>query len=292
MKELAKQTGKATEDIGLKISAIPMDTQGAASAIETVSNVIHRINDISATIATAVKQQGATTSEMTRNASEAVTGTGEISARIGGVAQSANGTSTRAQESEKAAPSLASIASQLGKLMAQFKIERRDPRIATALHVQLTAADVTGQPIVQEVITGNISRGGALLKGVRGKLRPGTKVSLAHHNKQEEFEVQSAKGGTAGNASEIGVASVNSNSSFWDETQGGNLNPKMPRQKEIIRRRFWQSHKKGHMEPMESLQKPRRVGLKVIATFIPPFVHDKNLLQLGRPFILRPLSVM
>ncbi len=46
------------------------------------------------------------------------------------------------------------------------------------------------------------------------------------------------------------------------------------------------------MEPMESLQKPRRAGLKVIATFIPPFVHDKNLLQLGRPFILRPLSVM
>ncbi len=256
MKELAKQTGKATEDIGLKISAIPMDTQGAASAIETVSNVIHRINDISATIATAVKQQGATTSEMTRNASEAVTGTGEISARIGGVAQSANGTSTRAQESEKAAPSLASIASQLGKLMAQFKIERRDPRIATALHVQLTAADVTGQPIVQEVITGNISRGGALLKGVRGKLRPGTKVSLAHHNKQEEFEVQSAKGGTAGNASEIGVASVNSNSSFWDETQGAISTPKCQGRKKLFGDGFGKAIRKGTWSPWSLSRSP------------------------------------
>jgi methyl-accepting chemotaxis protein len=221
VKELAKQTAKATEDISHKITAIQADTEGAAAAIVTVSRVIEQINEISATIATAVEEQSATTNEMTRNASEAATGAGEISASIGGVAQSANGTSTRAQESEKAAQDLASIATQLGKLMAQFKIERRDPRFAAALHVRLTAVDITGQAIDQEVITGNVSRGGAMLKGVRGKLRPGSKVFLAHHNKQEEFEVQWAQGGTAGSAGEIGVASVNSNSSFWDETLGG-----------------------------------------------------------------------
>ncbi len=220
VKELAKQTAKATEDISHKITAIQTDTKGAEAAIGTVSDVIHQINDISATIAAAVEEQSATTNEMTRNASEAATGAGEISTSIGGVAQAASGTSTRAQESEKAAQDLSSIAAELSKLMAQFKIERRDPRIGVALPVRLTAADIAGQPIDQEVITGNVSRHGALLKGIRGKLRPGSKVSLTHQNKQEEFEVQWANEGNGGNASEIGVSAVNSNSSFWDDALG------------------------------------------------------------------------
>ena len=101
VKELAKQTAKATEDIGHKITAIQADTKGAAAAIGTVSGVIHQINDISATIAAAVEEQSATTNEMTRNASEAASGAGDISTSIGGVAQAAEGTSARAQESAK-----------------------------------------------------------------------------------------------------------------------------------------------------------------------------------------------
>ena len=77
VKELAKQTAKATEDISRKIIAIQGDTKGAVSAIGTVSDVIHKINDISATIAAAVEEQSATTNEMTRNASEAASGAGE-----------------------------------------------------------------------------------------------------------------------------------------------------------------------------------------------------------------------
>jgi methyl-accepting chemotaxis protein len=124
VKELAKQTAKATEDIGRKIDAIQSDTQGAIIAIGTVSGVINQINDISATIATAVEEQGATTSEMTRNADEAASGAGNISVNIGGVAQAADGTLLRAKESQKAAQEMTSIATELGGLMRQFKIER------------------------------------------------------------------------------------------------------------------------------------------------------------------------
>jgi methyl-accepting chemotaxis protein len=67
VKELAKQTAKATEDIGEKISAIQTDTKGAVEAIGTIGDVINQINDISGTIATAVEEQSATTDEMTRN---------------------------------------------------------------------------------------------------------------------------------------------------------------------------------------------------------------------------------
>jgi ABC-type transporter Mla subunit MlaD len=86
VKELAKQTAKATEDIGRKITAIQADTKGAVAAIGTVSGVINQINDISVTIASAVEEQSATTNEMTRNASEAATGAGDISTNIGAVA--------------------------------------------------------------------------------------------------------------------------------------------------------------------------------------------------------------
>lgn len=217
VKELAKQTAKATEDISYKITAIQADTKGAATAIGTVSDVIHQINDISATIAAAVEEQSATTNEMTRNASEAANGAGDISANIGGVAQAADGTSARAQESQKAAQDLASVAAQLGKLMAQFKIERRDPRIDVSLPVRLTGTDVTGLPLDQEVITINISRQGALLKGVQGRLRPGSTISLARQHKQEQFQVEWAGGENTAGAGQIGVSAVDPATSFWKD---------------------------------------------------------------------------
>ena len=127
VKELAKQTAKATEDISRKITAIQVGTKSAAAAIATVSAVITQINNISATIAAAVEEQSATTNEMTRNTQEAANGATDISVNIGAAAQAAEGTSTRASDSEKAAQDLASIAAQLSSLMQQFKIERSDP---------------------------------------------------------------------------------------------------------------------------------------------------------------------
>ncbi len=67
VKELAKQTAKATEDISQKINAIQGDTKSAVDAIGNISGIINQINDISNTIATAVEEQSATTNEMSRN---------------------------------------------------------------------------------------------------------------------------------------------------------------------------------------------------------------------------------
>ena len=74
LKEVANQTAKATEEISRKIAGIQADTKGAFAALGTVSDVIHQSNDISATIATAVEEQSATTSEMTHNTSEPANG--------------------------------------------------------------------------------------------------------------------------------------------------------------------------------------------------------------------------
>ena len=89
VKELAKQTAKATEDISRKITAIQTDTKGAVDAIGSISEVINKVNDISSTIATAVEEQSATTNEMTRNVADAAKGSGEITHNIEGMAEAA-----------------------------------------------------------------------------------------------------------------------------------------------------------------------------------------------------------
>jgi methyl-accepting chemotaxis protein len=67
VKELAKQTANATEDISRKIEAIQTDAKGAVTAIGSISGIINQVNDIAGTIAAAVERQSATASEMSRN---------------------------------------------------------------------------------------------------------------------------------------------------------------------------------------------------------------------------------
>jgi len=123
VKELAKETARATEDISRKIEAIQTDTKAAVDAIASISGVIHQINDISSTIATAVEEQNATTNEMSRNVSEAATGSGEITSNIAGVAEAAQGTTRGATDTQKASQQLVETSTQLRRLVEQFKIE-------------------------------------------------------------------------------------------------------------------------------------------------------------------------
>ena len=125
MKELAKETAKATEDISRKIEAIQGDTKAAVDAIATISKVINQINGISNTIATAVEQQNATTNEMVRNVSEAAHGSSEITSNIAGVAQAAESTSRGAMDTQKAAEELVTMSTQLRGLVEQFKINSK-----------------------------------------------------------------------------------------------------------------------------------------------------------------------
>jgi methyl-accepting chemotaxis protein len=126
VKELAKETAKATEDISCKIEAIQTDTKAAVDAIASISAVINKINDISSTIATAVEEQNATTNEMSRNVNEAAHGSGEITSNIAGVAQAAESTSRGAGDTQKAAQQLVETSAELRRLVQQFKLTASD----------------------------------------------------------------------------------------------------------------------------------------------------------------------
>ena len=89
VKELARETARATEEITRRVEAIQVDSSGAVLAIEEISQIIASINDYQRTIASAVEEQTATTNEVARSVTEAATGSGEIASNISGVASSA-----------------------------------------------------------------------------------------------------------------------------------------------------------------------------------------------------------
>jgi methyl-accepting chemotaxis protein len=122
VKELAKQTAKATGEIKQKIGVIRENTGGAIEAISGIKGVIDKISHISTVIATAVEEQSATTSEMTRNVTEAAQGATTIANNIKGVAEAAQSTSTSVGEAQTATEHLAKMANQLRDQVGQFQV--------------------------------------------------------------------------------------------------------------------------------------------------------------------------
>ena len=123
VKELAKATAKATDDIGRIIATIQTDTGKAVVAISEIGGIISQLNDFQGTIASAVEEQTATTKEMSRNVSEGARGSSEIAASISSVAVGARGTTDSAGQARAAATSLAQMGNDLQRLVSQFKIE-------------------------------------------------------------------------------------------------------------------------------------------------------------------------
>jgi methyl-accepting chemotaxis protein len=124
VKELAKETTKATGEIGRMIATIQSDSQGAIESLQEISAIINQINQIQQTIAASVTEQSASTTEIGRNVQEAARGVAEIAQNIMGVAQAAQGTSAGASDTQKASVELSKIAHGLDTLVAKFKLDR------------------------------------------------------------------------------------------------------------------------------------------------------------------------
>ena len=122
VKELARQTAKATEEIGGSISVMQADAKGALASIEEITAIINKMNEISGIIASAVEEQAATTAEINRNVSEAATGSTEIAKNIKSVADAAKSTTEGASNSQQAASDLSKIAVDLEGAVAKFKL--------------------------------------------------------------------------------------------------------------------------------------------------------------------------
>ncbi|WP_374369387.1 methyl-accepting chemotaxis protein [Dongia sp.] len=123
VKNLASQTGKATEEIGAKIAEIQIATEQSVAAIRGITKVIEEISHISTTIAAAVEEQSAATSEIARNVQQASQGTTEVTGNIVGVTEAAGETGRAAGQVLGAAAELGQKSSTLNSAVNSF-IER------------------------------------------------------------------------------------------------------------------------------------------------------------------------
>jgi methyl-accepting chemotaxis protein len=123
VKELANQTAKATGEITAKIQSIQSDVGGAVTSISDVGKVIDQINGISTTIASAVEEQTATTGEMTRNVSDAATGSQSIAENLASLATAVASTKQGAGDTQIASANLSKMAEELRVLIENLKID-------------------------------------------------------------------------------------------------------------------------------------------------------------------------
>jgi methyl-accepting chemotaxis protein len=122
VKELAKQTAVATEDISHKIEAIQSDTTGAVTAIQRITKIIDHISELQTTIASAVEEQSAATSEIARNAGEAAQVSNAITRNVAEVSEATQVTTQGAVQTRQAASELTRLAADLEGVVQQFRL--------------------------------------------------------------------------------------------------------------------------------------------------------------------------
>ena len=136
VKELAKQTGSATEDIRKRIEGIQGSTGQAVKSIGDISTIIREVNELSRTIASAVEEQSITTKEIAKNVSqsaaaahtvargvaETATVSQEIARTIAGVDQAARQAAQGAAQTQTAGHELSHMAEQFQSLVGQFSV--------------------------------------------------------------------------------------------------------------------------------------------------------------------------
>jgi methyl-accepting chemotaxis protein len=120
VKNLANQTGKATEEISSQIDGIRNATVDAVKAIGDITGIISEMNEITSAVAAAVEEQGAATQEIARNVDHAAAGTQQVSSNMTTVVDVADKTGNSANEMRSAADDLSSQAENLENQVSAF----------------------------------------------------------------------------------------------------------------------------------------------------------------------------
>lgn len=136
IKELARQTAEATQDIRQKIEGIQNSTDETVSEITTIGQVITDINDIVNNMASAVEEQSVSTKEISSNINQAALGINEVNENVSQSSVVANEIAGDISEVNQAAAEieegstqintsaaeLSKLAEQLNQMVARFKI--------------------------------------------------------------------------------------------------------------------------------------------------------------------------
>ncbi len=119
VKELAKETRGATDDITKRVEKIQADTSKAVTSIESIAEIINRLSQIANTTASAVEEQSVTTSEMSKTIAEANAGAGEITESMEKVTTQVTEVSSGVTQNADAAKVLGELSEKLNALTKQ-----------------------------------------------------------------------------------------------------------------------------------------------------------------------------
>ena len=113
VKNLARQTVRATEDISAQVSTIQRETHQTVGAIQGIGTTISSMDGITTAIAAAIEEQGAATQEIARNIDHAASGTNQVYENITEVSRTIHETDEAAKEVLKAVEDLQGQATTL-----------------------------------------------------------------------------------------------------------------------------------------------------------------------------------
>ena len=121
VKELAKETSKATGDITSRIEGIQRSAAEAVTSIEEINKIMGEVDSMSGSVAGAVEEQSVTTNEISRSMSEAANGVSEIVKNINGVAVAARDSSRKCEEAKESAEGLGKLAIKMADIVKLFE---------------------------------------------------------------------------------------------------------------------------------------------------------------------------
>ncbi len=136
IKELARQTAEATEEIAQKLNGVQSTSQDTATEITSITEIINEIDHIVGAIAAAVEQQNATTSEnaqkintisgnmreISENVNQSSRASLTIAEEIAEVNDSSNEMGNSASQVQLSADELSKLVQKLKIMVGQFKI--------------------------------------------------------------------------------------------------------------------------------------------------------------------------
>jgi methyl-accepting chemotaxis protein len=122
VKDLAKETAKATDEIGRKIEAIQISANEAVAAIGQITSIMAEVNEAQSIIAAAVDDQIMTTQDMGRYGAVAVADSEEIASTVSDLADSSRAANEAASTTQQAARRLAGMAGDLRTLVQEFTV--------------------------------------------------------------------------------------------------------------------------------------------------------------------------
>ena len=121
VKDLAGETGKATEEISSKVSRVQINVQKAVESAGKIKNIIEKISDMHTSVAYAIDEQTAMTAEITCSVADAASSTKEIASNVTQVSQAAELSNDGAAQTRKAAQNLMDLASEMENMVNEIR---------------------------------------------------------------------------------------------------------------------------------------------------------------------------